>query len=216
MAVAVVGGSLVAVLALSSCGNSTTPTGQTATPTAPATPTPRALFQDPLTSNVNGWPTGSVDGGSCAFAADGLHITNNTVCFAPAGTFTDFSLTVQVTQIKGPLHYANGVMFRSPPGDSLDGYVFGIQSDGNWAFLKLVKGEGNMLHDFTDSAAIARGLNATNTLQVVAKGSHFTFYANGVQVGSFNDTTFASGEVGLHGGEGIEVVYRNLKISALG
>lgn len=207
--VAVVGGLVAAVIAFSSDQNATAPTPTT------AAPTPQLLFQDSLTSNTNGWYTGSVDGGSCTFAADGYHITNNAICLAPAGALTNFNATVQVTQIKGPLTYAHGLMFRSPVSDRLDGYAFEIDGQGYWAFFKFVKGEPTRLHDFTSNAAIAHGLNATNTLQVVAKGSHFTFYVNGVQVGSFNDTTFASGEVGLDSGKGIEVVYRNLKISAV-
>jgi hypothetical protein len=50
---------------------------------------------------------------------------------------------------------------------------------------------------------------------VQAQGGHFVFSVNGTQVGTADDTTFTTGDTGLSGNDGIEVVYTNLTISKL-
>jgi hypothetical protein len=52
---------------------------------------------------------------------------------------------------------------------------------------------------WTSSDAI-RGGNATNHLRVKAVGGHFTFYVNGQELATFDDSTFEGGDVGLIAG----------------
>jgi hypothetical protein len=69
---------------------------------------------------------------------------------------------------------------------------------------------------FTANKAIKRGLNATNTLEVKAQGSLFTFFVNGTQVGHATDATIATaGKCGLAGNDGIEVVFTNFSLTRL-
>ena len=206
---------VVALCGLTACGGSSMPAPAppaTATPqpTATATPAPTVLFDDPLTSNVNGWHNGD----SCFFKSDGYHINAGVVCFAPVNTPADADISVQASQISGSLQRGYGLLVRaSVSNNSLNDYAFVIDGVGDWAFFKDAGSTSTMLVPFTASSAIHTGINATNTLEVRMQGSHFTFFVNGTQVGQADDSTYAAGATGLAGGSGIEVVYTNFKIT---
>ena len=69
--------------------------------------------------------------------------------------------------------------------------------------FKDVNGTISKLKDYTPNSALTVGLNISVTLGVLVKGSHFTFYINGKQIGEADDTTFTSGRVGLAGASGL-------------
>jgi hypothetical protein len=182
------------------------------TPTATATGLGSVVFQDPLTSNANGWFSGQY----CFFGSDGYHI-NNGICGAPTEVPNDVNVSVQTRQISGSTQEAYGLIVRGTQSSStITGYYFGIASAGAWTFIKLGTSASTTtsLVGFTANSAIHTGLNATNTLMVHAKGSHFTLFVNGVQVGTSDDTTYASGGVALAAPAPIEVVYTNLLLTA--
>ena len=65
---------------------------------------------------------------------------------------------------------------------------------------------------FTVNAAISRGANATNRLQVIARGQVITLLVNGAPVGQATLSTCASGTVGLCGINDGEVTFQQLSI----
>lgn len=207
--VVLIGGGVAALSAFSgknSGGNS--PTG-TVGPSATATP--QTLFHDALTSNTNGWADAA---GECFFSADGYHVTNGYICYAPAGEYGDASFTVQTKQLSGPVSHTHGIVFRRQSRGNY--YGFEVDAEGEWVFYKAVNDTYTTLHDFSTNPAIQSGLNTVNTLKVVAKGSHFDFYVNDTLVGSADDSTFTStGKWGLSADESIDVLYSNLTISAV-
>jgi hypothetical protein len=181
-----------------------------------ATPTPTSiiLFQDPLTSNANGWHN-DANRSHCFFADNSYHIKNGTVCYAPTGQFEDMTISVQARQVAGSLQYPYGIAFRLTPSTS-SWYEFDIASAGGWVFLEYIDGAVSFLSPFTTAAAIKTGLNTTNTLQVQAKGTHFTFFVNGIKVGEAVNTMYTSGYCGLSaGGPDTEVAYTQFQISAV-
>jgi hypothetical protein len=210
--IVVAGGGTAAVLALSHSGTgaatSGTPTS-TATSGPTATATPRIAFQDPLTSNSNGWANDS----HCFFGSGGYHVKDGYACYAPAGQYADADVSVQVSQISGPLDWYYGIPFRIE--SSGNSYGFGITSDGAWKVWKHINGKSTDLATDTPSTAIHMGLNAQNVLRVRAVGTHFDFFVNGVHVGSLDDTTVtAAGFWGVGGGGGgIEVVFTNFTLA---
>jgi len=182
----------------------------TATDSGPTgTPTPTVIYSDPLTLGATSM-TGTQH---CIVQSDGLHVHDNFACFVPAGTLTDVDMTVQVKQISGKTTAPHGIAVRR---SSSGWYEFDITGNSEYVIAKCVGSTcatATTLVDFTKSAAITGGLNATNTLEVRAVGSHFDFYVNGTKVGGVDDASFAAGEVGLSSDTGIEVVYTNLKIT---
>jgi hypothetical protein len=65
--------------------------------------------------------------------------------------------------------------------------------------------------------AIATGNGSRNTLRVLARGTHFEFFANGVKLGEAEDNAYREGRIGLFGytlmGGPNEVVFTNLRIT---
>ncbi|HZC79636.1 MAG TPA: family 16 glycoside hydrolase, partial [Ktedonobacterales bacterium] len=166
------------------------------------------IYSNALTSAASDWSTG----GQCNFASDGYHIKNGFICYAPAGDLGDATATVDVKQLSGSTTAADyGIALRRTSQGNY--YQFGIDGNSEWDFGKVVGGTFKSLVDPTSNAAIHGGLNTANTLQVVAKGSHFDFFVNGTKVGQADDTTFASGKSGLFVSEQAEAVFTNLKIT---
>lgn len=188
----------------------------TATPRPTATPAPQpqlvTVFQDPLTSNRNGWYD---DGSDCFIQPDGYHIRNGYECFAPIGGQSSVNISVQVKQISGTaVDY--GIGFRSN-GQQSEYYMY-ITANGMWSAIRLSNGQLTTLVSKTASGAIHQGLNQVNTLEVDTSGSAFTFFINGARVGSATDSSYASGKIGLQvdpnsPGTGLEVVYTNIKVT---
>jgi hypothetical protein len=97
-----------------------------------------------------------------------------------------------------------GIMLRSPDRTTADkGYWFNITCDGKFAFQKwnATPPEGQTavtnLIAWTSNSHIKPGANAINRVGVLAKGSHFTLFINGTQIGEVTDSSFSSGGFGI-------------------
>jgi serine/threonine protein kinase len=119
-------------------------------------------------------------------------------CSASGTNFSNFLYQVQMTIVQG---HTGGLEFRCDPvtGDSYD---FRISTDGIYIFEKLPSnGKGGYNHVTITSgasAAIKQGLNQTNTLAVIARGSTFYFYVNGQYVTNASDSTYRTGNIGVY------------------
>jgi hypothetical protein len=148
--------------------------------------------------------------GCATFQADGFHFTNANICDAPdpSAPFADGVVSVTAKQISGPVTQGYSLVFRANL-DNPSFYAFLIDSNGAWRALKVVANQPTFFGPWTPTAAIHKGLNASNTMQVVMSGAHFAFSVNGTIVGQADDSAMATGYTGLWGGPGIEVVYTN-------
>lgn len=179
----------------------------TATVSATATTGSNIVFQDSFNDPTSGWANDS----HCSYGSGGYHIKDGFICYAPAGDTTNATVTTTVKQISGAVLDPYGVSVRiSDQGH----YEFDIDSNGKWVVFKCGSSNCSRLKDYTASSAIHSGLNATNTLSVAMQGTNFTFSINGTQVGQFTDSAYSSGQVGLGGSDGIEVVYSSFKIAS--
>lgn len=166
------------------------------------------IYQDALNGSTKSDWTGD---SNCFFGSGGYHINAAFICYSPADKVGDGVTTVSVKQTSGPITYGYGLVIRRPSKGNY--YEFLIDSNGKWLFDKVVNGTTTDIAPFTANSAIKTGLNQPNTLSVSAKGSHFVFSVNGTQVGIADDTTFTSGDTGLSGNNGIEVVFTDLSIA---
>ncbi|HEV2457135.1 MAG TPA: hypothetical protein VGS80_02135 [Ktedonobacterales bacterium] len=165
------------------------------------------VYSSALTGTVRDWP----NTGGCSPESDGYHITAGVACYPDLADQNDVTLTVAVKQLSGDQGQPYGVSFRRVSQGNR--YFFDIDSNGEWGFGKSVSSTDSFIVDATTNAAIHTGLNASNTLQVQAKGSHFTFFVNGTQVGQGDDATYVSGKWGLEGANNIEVMFNNITIT---
>lgn len=154
-------------------------------------------LDDPLSSNINGWSTGSNNnGGDSEFTGDVLQVSE-----ANAGTFMDsmlnsssfsnFAFEVQMTITQGD---AGGLIFRAGSSNG-SSYALFVSENGGYT-LDMYGASIQTLTSGT-SSAISQGLNQTNTIAVMAQGSTITIFANQQQVDQVQDSTYSTGSIGL-------------------
>jgi hypothetical protein len=208
------------MMTVAGCGGGTTRPAAVATltPTPTLTPTSATLsFQDPMTAANHdaGWTNNTAP---CqTFQSDGLLLTFPTPCWAPANAFANGTVSVQARQTSGHTDYGYALLFRGSQ-QARTYYGFEIDGDGKWLSFKATWGglsyTASYFEQFTANAAIKTGLNASNTLRVDMNGSHFDNYVNGTKVGQDDDSSIASGQVGLYDEAGNEVVFTNLTVQS--
>lgn len=216
--VALGGGTFAALSLLRPASAPTVAAASTTTVAATATPTGEVLiYQNTFASDAFGWTSAPP---KCALGAGGYHVSS-AGCAAPVGSQADVDVTVQAMQLSGPPISSFGIILRNAGRDQR--YDIGIDGTGRWS-AHLCTGlttssdgtpEANCkpLVPATANAAIHPGLNVANTLQVRAKGSTFQVSVNGTQVGTFTDSTYANGTIGLSTAIGVEAVFSNFTVS---
>lgn len=177
------------------------------TPIPTATPAQKVLLQDPLIAKSTMWPQQT----ECAFRADGYHVSTNIICYANLDGVENGYLSVTVKELSGSADLSYGVTFRRPSKG--DYYSFEIDGSGHWYVYRSTDSILTALVNPTTNAAIKKGLNQENQLQIRAIGSHFEFFANGVKLGAVDDTTYSKGRFGLGANDQIEVVYTALLLT---
>jgi hypothetical protein len=177
----------------------------------PTSSSTRILYSNALTAPATGWASGP----QCAFTNRGLAVRpaggQAYICFAPTSSLSDFSVTVIAQQASGPSTHAFGIAFRHAAPKNY--YFFGIDGRGRFLFTTVIHDVSHIIIPFTSKAVIHAGINATNQLQVIARGRDITLFVNGTSVGQVTVSTFASGTIGLRGINDGEVVFRQLSIA---
>lgn len=177
-------------------------------------------LNDPLTQNdANNWLLFSSNGGACSFSGNALHATGiGGFCSARTTDFGDFAYQAKMTFLKGSTSSsAGGLMFRLDSSPKF--YIFGIGPDGSYslALIQIKSGNNSTFKNLTTgfNPAITQGLHQTNTLAILARGSNFYLYANNQYITHFNDTSSASGAIGVFGldnNSGLDVAFTNAEV----
>ena len=156
------------------------------------------IFADDLSTNfISDW---YVDYTHCTFIDNTYHVIvkqNNDfqTCTSSVLTYDNAALQVDVSLLSGS---DAGLILRASDQQF---YEFGIDNQGNF-FFRRHDSDGAGGGSFTDlipatrSNAILPG-KQKNTLLVIANNSNFDLYINGVFVGEFQDSNYASGQVGF-------------------
>lgn len=177
----------------------TTPPQQAPTPTP--TPIPRSVstlvLNDALTAqDTNQWDVFTYTGnaGGCGFSNGAYHatITNAgsfAICTAHATNFANFAYQVQMTILSGTTGDGGGLVFRSSNGSA---YRFRVGVNGTYDLVDQVKALAS-----GSSPAINTGLNQTNLLKVVARGSSISLYVNNQLITTVQDSLSSSGAIGM-------------------
>lgn len=178
-------------------------------------------FSDSLAGpNVNNWDVGTdSNGNGCAFTGGALHFSeaqqnNGFTCLAEGTSFSDFAYQVRMTIIKGD---GGGMVFRASTSGIME-YEFDVYEDGTYDFVVWFSGSHSRTLASGFSPIIHTGLNQSNELTVVARGHSFYLYANGQYLATVNDTTYASGAIGLVVGaltKATEVAFQNAQVWTL-
>jgi serine/threonine protein kinase len=156
------------------------------------------IFADDLSTDfISDW---YVDYTNCTFVNNTYHAIvkqNNDLqtCTSSILSYDNAALQVDVSLLAGS---DAGLILRATDQQF---YEFGIDNQGNF-FFRRHDPDGAGGGSFTDlipatrSNAILPG-KRKNTLLVIANGSNFDLFINGVFVGEYQDSSYASGQVGF-------------------
>jgi serine/threonine protein kinase len=203
---------------------------------ATATANANVILADALSQNIHNWPVGSQGWYTCAFVDGAYHITNNDSKRSAAALLpgrvinAPFAYSLTMEQIKGDETVLNnlfGVILDASVQD-----VQGKQIDKFYAFEVLNKAGGQYqfwkydnskdgspwkslwTKNFGKEFSQGSGPSHINTVKIIATGTMFTFIVNGTQVGTFKDSSFSSGTVGmLVNLNGAEIAFSHLLVT---
>jgi hypothetical protein len=195
---------VLCALALTACGPTLTP----------------LPYTEDFSTPDNGWKTASDEAIAISVPDGALHFTIgdlDTIAWSTPKDkrFGDFVLDVDATQVDGPNDNTYGVIFRYQ--DDRNFYRLDISGDGYFAVFKRKDGAWIKMQEYAETSAIQQG-NATNHLQVIAKGDQFTFNVNGQTVKTFSDKDFTNGNIGVAAGTlsneaGVHIAFDNVTVS---
>ncbi len=176
----------------------------------------QVLFQDDFSDDSSGWATWSRDVSAVAYQSGGLSIRVDQPSYdywsRPGRRFADSILAVDASKVSGSDNNDYGLICRYRNSDNF--YAFLISSDGYYGIVRVQDGQYQVLgaDSLGYSEAIQKGSGA-NQIQAECNGSHLSLTVNGALLAQAQDSTFASGEVGLIAGTyaepGVEIVFDN-------
>ncbi|MBX3066689.1 MAG: hypothetical protein KF726_27160 [Anaerolineae bacterium] len=115
----------------------------------------------------------------------------------PKGAFpfpTDVSVTVTVTPdestAEGDWYYGVGLRYVEDGGD-YSFYSFVVLSDGRWGFVEFTQDDANIIDGLND---LEWDPFDTNTITITAVGDTYTFYLNGEEVATVDDSSYSGSD----------------------
>lgn len=188
------------------------------TPQAPSALPGAVLFQDDFARPISGWDRMLADEGIMDYDAGGYRILVNSAqtnfWSTPHQNFSDVRIEVDTGKIAGPDENRIGLICRF---NGSDYYFFIISSDGFYGMGVYSGGQAVLLgqSEMQSSANIHKGL-AVNHLRADCVGNTLTLYINGFQAAQAQDSTLASGDVGVLAGTfatpGVDVFFDNFVV----
>jgi hypothetical protein len=177
-------------------------------------------MNDPMAQqDTNQWELDNkTGGGGCAFSNGSYHASMPQAgffapCYAQNSNFNNFAYQVQMTILKGD---RGGLIFRSDGSSKF--YLFRIDQNGAYNLFLYTNSNSNSTRNLLEGSApaiIHTGLNASNTIAVVAKGSTIYLYVNQKYLASTTDSTYSSGSIAVFAEDhtnATEVAFSNLQV----
>jgi serine/threonine protein kinase len=206
---------------------------------ATATANANYILTDPLTQNIHNWPIADSGYQVYKFENGAYHVLdNNANQSAPAilpGVILSSPMvyTLTMEEVKGndgSVNNSFGMIFRftSQPQqgsqNAITFYSFEVVNThgGEYQFWKYDNSKGKSAHPWTSIWRKAfggefregQGGKNANTFQVTANGKNFAFMVNSKKVGTAQDASLTSGEIGmLVNLKGTEVAFSNLVLT---
>jgi len=212
--------------------------GATMAAQATVTAVANIILADPLKVNIHNWPIMSSGSMIYAFKGGAYDITDNDDTRGAPAILPDlilkgpFVYTLTMEEIKGDDTSVNnefGMIFRATiqtkNGKTITTF-YSLEAlnkaGGEYQFWKYDDSHGsgsntwNKLgsHPFGNEFHEGQGPKSINTFKIIASGKNFTLLVNGKKVWTFQDSSFASGGVGmLVNLKGTEVAFSNLTLT---
>jgi hypothetical protein len=173
------------------------------------------LFQDDFARPISGWNRFTATEGTMDYNATGYRILvnalNTNFWSTPHKNFADVRMEVDAGKYGGPDANRIGLLCRLTGNDY---YFFLISSDGFYGVGIFTGGQGVLLgqNEMQANEHINAGM-AVNHLRADCLGNTLTFYVNGFQVASVQDSRLKAGDMGLLAGTfdqpGVDIIFDN-------
>jgi hypothetical protein len=165
-----------------------------------ATPTPAPpLFSDNFSQDRGFWDLFVESGATSQLVGGQLAVSvtkpGAVALSVSAINVSDFDVTVTATFAAGDPTNSYGVVFRYLDNENF--YRFDLTGDGLWGVSRRTGDQWISIIDLQKTPALHPGRGQTNVLRIVARGADFTFFANGLPVGSVHDNNLPIGRIGL-------------------
>ena len=171
---------------------------------------------DSMSTQDTIWPSDP----HCSFTGGAYHIVETTPkiyypCYANNLVYGDFTFEATMNLVKGD---CGGLIFRADkPSGKL--YLYRFCYDSRYRFTLYIDNSGTTATDIANqpSSTIKSGY-VTNTIAVVAHGNTFNLYANGQNIDTVTDSTYASGHIALFAediSDPTDVAFSNIRIWTL-
>ena len=161
-------------------------------------------LDDSFDSNVNDWPAGTrndaladvtweISGGFFRWNATAK---DDFIWWAVpdnASDLTDFYVSMDTKMISGPSDAVSGLIFRSDKESNY--YLARFSAQGQYRLDAVTASGWDELWDWKKAGNWNAG--ETNTLEIIAQGSRFTFFLNGQYLDEVVNSQMSSGAVGL-------------------
>lgn len=177
------------------------------------------LFSDDFSSTSSGWDQFSSAEGSADYNNGAYELivneTNYDIWSNPYLSFTDVRVEVDATLAAGPEDNDFGIICRYVDIENF--YFSYVTSDGYFSVGKLVDGNQELISgtSMTETDKVNSG-SQVNHIRFDCVGSTLTLYVNGEQLGSYEDSEFSSGDVGLIAGtfdeSGVDILFDNFVV----
>ncbi|MHB1294575.1 MAG: zinc-ribbon domain-containing protein [Anaerolineae bacterium] len=175
------------------------------------------LYSDDFSDSESGWDYWQAEESSIWYEGERYHVQVDKVDWMawgnPYQSFEDCVVEVEASYVDGPEDNDYGMILRYMDNDNF--YRYEISTDGYYRFDLMQDNAWTSLIEWTESSLINTG-DATNVMAAVCDGNTFTFYINGVEVDSYTDDNYPSGDVGLTAGTleetGVHIAFDNIKV----
>jgi serine/threonine protein kinase len=203
---------------------------------ASATANANYILTDSLQQNIHNWPIAKSGNKTYMFSDGAYHVTDNDARQSAPALLPDVILskplayTLTMEEIKGNDGSINNsfglILFLDTQlknGKSvITFYSFEVVNTkkGEYQFLKYDSSKGQSPyvtiwhHSFSREFHQGHGAAYSNTIKVLVNRKYFTFWVNGKNVGSAQDSSIQNGQVGmLVNLKGTEVAFSNLQLT---
>lgn len=186
-------------------------------PVLPAASPGALLYQEEFEDNTTGWDRVSNENGIMDYDGGGYRMLikkpGYNIWSTPEKNFGDVRIEADVFRLNGPQENRAGLMCRYQNGDY---YFFLISNDGYYAVGKFIGGQTLLLGQTAMQPSEYIQKEAVNHLRADCVGNTLTFYVNGYQVASAQDSDFANGDLGLVAGAftepGVDVLFDHFTV----
>ena len=191
---------IMSVFLLAGCTSPAT-SRSTNSPKPASTSTPvnsDILYFDDFSDPQSGWWVGEDESGK-AFYSDGkyhllMYKGDMGNCANTNETYSDGVINLEIQHLSGDQESEAGIIFRD--NENGNGYVFLLTRDGNFHLEKYVNNSPTSLLQVNNSDRILVGTR-TNKITISMHNRNFYFFINDTHIGSVEDSSFSSGDVGL-------------------